>query len=440
MYSRIFLHLTLILLTIFISETNAILFLLLPVSLICLISSIKNSKNEFDSYDMFWLLFSLSFVMAPSVYFKDLFENGSFFGAGVLINYDYGSLIYPQQSLLIFFIILYIVALVNFIIVSPSNEGRINNNYYFNGNVFILLIVLYFSFFLDVYLKGGILNVLSPRHEKIQDDISIFSIFATSLVMVLTWISCIALKGTRKEYFIILLFIVLFPSIVLFNVFNSPRFFLIQAWLPTAFIIFYKIRSFKFFLFSIIFGMIFIMPLLSLTTRYGATSDISLVEISATGFIEFLDQAKVQIHLIEMVKEHGHALGLSIISVIGFFIPRALWPEKPEVIGLVVGNDLYNKGLVGTPNLSGPIFLDFYYDFGILGVVLGSILFALLFNKILKISSSINNVPIFEYIILASLPIIFRGSVGAVIPLVFFSIIYYFVFLKFFCIRMKNEK
>ncbi len=440
MYSRIFLHLTLIFLTVFISETNAILFFLLPISLICLVSSIKNSKDEFDSYDMFWFLFSLSFVLAPSVYFKDLFESGSFFGGGVLVTYDYASLVYQQENLITFFIILYAVAFINFIIISPSNEKKISNNYYFDGNIFVLIIVLYFSFFLDIYLKGGVLNVLSARHEKIQDDISIFSIFATSLVMVVTWITCIALKNIRKECFIVLLFVILFPSIVLFNIFNSPRFFLIQAWLPTAFILFYKIRSFKFFLFSVVLGMVFIMPLLSLTTRYGATSDISLVDISAIGFIEFLDQAKVQMHLIEMVKENGHALGLSIISVVGFFIPRVLWPEKPDVIGLVVGNDLYNKGFVGTPNLSGPIFLDFYYDFGILGVVIGSILSALIFNKILKTSSSINNVPIFEYIILASLPIIFRGSVGAVIPLVFFSVIYYFVFLKFFCAKVKNEK
>ena len=439
MNNRVLLHSLLFLSAIFLSKTISIYFFILPLSIICLIAVSRIKDKYFNSIDMFWLLYQLSFVLVPAVKFEE-FGGDFLYGMGVVINYPYGQIVYSQDKLFILFISLFLVALINLFIFPVNFKNKVERDYKIKLGLGWILILVYLSFLVDVYFKGGILNVLASRYDRDKEAINILSIFSTSLFFVLVWMAALKIKILSIVEKVIFSIILLIPLIIVVNPFNSARFFIIQAWLPMIFIFFPRLRDFNFYAFSLAFGMIVLMPILSLTTRHGVEAELDELDITPTAFLEFFDQPMVFLHLLELMELKGYQLGLSIISVIGFFIPRALWPDKPLVVGLDVGNDLYDRGYVGTSNLSGPIFLDFYYDFGILGVIFGSIILAYFFLKFIKIGNRIYNIPIFEYIVLSAIPILFRGSVGAVIGIVFFSLIFYYLFLRFFCVEINNNR
>lgn len=429
MNQRLILHIGLLIIAFLICQTTSILPFIVPISIICTIGAYRNKNEDFDSIDMFWLLYQLSFVLSPARSFRES-EGDSFFSQGVIIEYWMGKIIqYQFYELALLFIILTIVALINLFILPTSQNEQRSRDTKLRSSLTTLFFAYLFIFAIDIQLRGGFGNVLSARHARDQETLSIFTIFSTSLLLSLFWLIAVKLKSAPRVKKALGLACLLTPMAIIYNPFNAARFALIQAWLPLILIFWPSIRKFSVFSSAIAFGAIILMPILSLTTRYGVTSDISKVEIRLTTFLDFLDQHTVTLHLIDMVERYGFQLGSSTISVLGFFIPRNLWPEKPTVIGLQVGEELYSEQFVGTPNLSGPIFLDYYYDFGIAGVVVGSILTALFFRKLLKSGGLVNGVPLVSYIVLAALPIVFRGSVGAVIGIAFFSLLFHLLIL-----------
>lgn len=432
MILRVTFHVLILLYSILIAQTASIIPFILPVFFISLIGACRNRSESFSVTDMFWLLFQLSFVAAPARTFRES-TGDVFFSNGVIVDYWMGKvMIYNQDQLIVLFIIITIVAFINLLILPSGQQKVCYKDINIRLSLLALFVVVFGAFLVDLALRGGIENVLSARHERNQEALSIFAIFSGALFLSAFWLTAIKLNGLPGYRRTIGLTILIIPVIVLYNPFNAARFGIIQAWLPFFIIIWPSISRVDIFLGLILVGVVVFMPILSLTTRYGIGSDITKVDISLVGFLEFLDQHMVSLHLIDMVDRNGYQFGSSTISVLGFFIPRALWPEKPNVIGLHVGEELYEGGFVGTPNLSGPIFLDFYYDFGFLGVVFGSVLTAIVFRRIIRQGGRVNGVPLVEYIILGALPILFRGSVGAVIGVVFFSLTFHYIFVYFF--------
>jgi hypothetical protein len=76
----------------------------------------------------------------------------------------------------------------------------------------------------------------------------------------------------------------------------------------------------------------------------------------------------------------GEKLG----AIVLFFVPRALWPGKPIVGGLDIGNELFAAGMYGTPNLSFFVGCDLYMDFGFVGVALGGVVAAVALRSAVK--------------------------------------------------------
>jgi hypothetical protein len=63
----------------------------------------------------------------------------------------------------------------------------------------------------------------------------------------------------------------------------------------------------------------------------------------------------------------GHTDGRQLAGALLFFVPRAMWPDKPQDTGVVVGEWL---GTANT-NLSAPLWTELWIDAGLLGVVVG---------------------------------------------------------------------
>lgn len=76
---------------------------------------------------------------------------------------------------------------------------------------------------------------------------------------------------------------------------------------------------------------------------------------------------------IRYVDAHGHAFGRQLAGPLVFFVPREAWSAKPVNTGLLVAE---HSGYDYT-NLSSPIWLEAYVDFGITGSVLIGVLMGL---------------------------------------------------------------
>lgn len=89
-----------------------------------------------------------------------------------------------------------------------------------------------------------------------------------------------------------------------------------------------------------------------------------------------------------------------------------------SVGGLDVGGDLFAAGMYGTPNLSFFFGCDFYMDFGLVGVTAGGIVSALVLRAMIRSGQDgFFGIRVMPFFIGASLPILLRGPVGAVLPL-----------------------
>ncbi len=80
--------------------------------------------------------------------------------------------------------------------------------------------------------------------------------------------------------------------------------------------------------------------------------------------------------VIEIIEKEGYFYGFQLMSALLFFIPRSLWPGKPDASGLVVGNHLKAEYGFNFTNLSNPMVSEGYMNFGLLGVFFMAIVLA----------------------------------------------------------------
>lgn len=117
---------------------------------------------------------------------------------------------------------------------------------------------------------------------------------------------------------------------------------------------------------------------------------------------------------IRYTSKYGYHYGMQLIGVILFFIPRAIWVNKPVATGHLVGDYLMNNFSMWFDNLSSPIIAEGYVDFGIFGVILFGILLALITHKINIASRGTNKLKEYTAVYVAfSLMFVLRGSLMA---------------------------
>lgn len=155
----------------------------------------------------------------------------------------------------------------------------------------------------------------------------------------------------------------------------------------------------KFFLF-LFSSMIIAFPLISSITHL----DANLNELinSPEFFLETLiksgavletfnslhyDAFSNIIATIDYTKVYGLSFGYNLLGAFLFFIPRSIWVSKPITTGKEIGSyliDNFNFGDGKFNNLSNSIISEGYINFGIIGVLLLSILLAFTMIKFLN--------------------------------------------------------
>ncbi|MEZ4918236.1 MAG: hypothetical protein R2792_03935 [Saprospiraceae bacterium] len=94
---------------------------------------------------------------------------------------------------------------------------------------------------------------------------------------------------------------------------------------------------------------------------------------------------------VSYVEDNGTSMGKNILGAILFFVPRSVWPTKPIGTGAyLVQNYTRRKGLfIYNANLSFPLAGEFYFAFGNLGIILGSLFvgfYSSLFDKFFRLN------------------------------------------------------
>jgi hypothetical protein len=400
----------LVLLAGFTAKEATSLVLVAPIALCGLVAAARNGNEEVDAIDVYWLLWTLFFVVRPA---QTLIGNSAtMYAARAPFHYD-------PDIILLTFAALYIFSIIMLVLLPRT--GRAADIVEVAPATGLLLFAALVGFAATVAFSGDLGNLLAPRYDKQADQISPLMAAGQGVLIASAAMMTAAFAGSRRHGFVdgFVMLCCLSLLAVAFNPLNTSRFGLIGAWLPIALILVPAIRKPVVFAAITLFSIVVVMPVLSVTTRFGWDLDqvLNSSERGSLGEIPYIDTFDALLHGVYFAHQFGMQFGAKILSIILCFVPRAWWAEKPGVSGLDIGNQLFVQGLVGTPNLSMPIVGDFYMDFGLLGVVVGAMAVALGFRALLRAQPSVAGYPIYGYLLIAALSIVVRGAVGAVILL-----------------------
>lgn len=388
--------------------------LTLPLFWIVSYNLIKIKSEYLTKWDVLWFTIFLFFVIAPCQTMHD----GTIIGEDAVTRYTYSDREYiTAMSIVVAFTLAFTIG--SRISFRQSGPPCVNGRP--GLGVHSLTVITGLSFVAFVALAGGIANVLAPRLEKDTAAMNVTWLLAVAVQMVAATMIAASCRGKGKLDFSRVPYLGLAVGLLMIsqNPFNSPRFFLLAAWAPLGLALAKgKLRAGAFYWLSLA-GLVVLMPVLNVTTRFGmGASAADAVSPDALLQFPFVGGFDTLVHCVHYMATSTHMDGAKVVAILTFFVPRNLWPAKPIVGGLDIGNDLYRAKMAGTPNLAFFVGGDLYMDFGFLGVFAGGLLCGYLFCRANpgRLSWYCGQ-DVFEYILLANLPILVRGPVGAVIQL-----------------------
>lgn len=186
-------------------------------------------------------------------------------------------------------------------------------------------------------------------------------------------------------------------------------------------------------------GVLLILTLFIYPLANAFRSDSSKVRTGTSAFTgPDFDGFQQVVNTIEFVSDHGHTWGNQILSGLAFFVPRSLWESKAEPASYSIAAE---AGYTWT-NLSLPIHIEFYLEFGWAGVAIGMFLFGLVAGHMdiawLKAPNSRLGI-IAPYFALATLGIV-RGPIGAQIPVWGATFLIIFVCLRVHAPNIRQRR
>lgn len=85
-----------------------------------------------------------------------------------------------------------------------------------------------------------------------------------------------------------------------------------------------------------------------------------------------------------LARDEGLSYGENIINIGGRFIPRDIWPTKPDIVAIEIRKHVYGDRLSGAPPT---VFGEFYYAFSWLGLLIGG----LVLGSLIKLVDALRN-------------------------------------------------
>lgn len=154
---------------------------------------------------------------------------------------------------------------------------------------------------------------------------------------------------------------------------NSPtgmaRFAVAAFYIPLVFLYSKSVRRPYNFAILMIFGIVVVFPLLDIFRYIGEGGRIGFgidLMMFASGHFDSYQM------FMRVVAEDFITDGRQLLGALLFFVPRSIWPSKPIGSGYVIAYE-YNYGL---DNLSMNFFGEGYINFGLIGVIIFTLIIA----------------------------------------------------------------
>lgn len=392
--------------------------LVVPIACLCVFQLSRINSEEFTADDMLWFCFLLYFGVVPA----QAITNGFFplFGPTAGIQYSLGELVQAMLIVLAFALPFALTGLPGLVSINYRRGSLEASDSISPLALLFISAAIPIAFLAFVSFSGGLANVLQPRVERDTESVQFVAYIFLALGCVCTLNLVAQWRSGRWPALVIapICIAALLMQAVLVNIFNSSRFFLIGSWLPILLIALKGRLRFTHVYILLMAGIFFVMPFLSISTRYGSGGADGSVSINAVEESVFLirdvDIFETLTHTVGYVSHWGYWWGENLLAILLFFVPRSIWPDKPIVGGLLVGDELYQLQTATTPNLSFFIAGDAYLDFGFIGVVLVGLISGAVFHRMIR--GKREEMGDYQSLILIGvIPILMRGPVGAVI-------------------------
>ncbi|MBK0291292.1 oligosaccharide repeat unit polymerase [Bacillus sp. S34] len=408
-----------------------ILYSALRLSMIALSGKIKLIEMSFYIFVyIFFGIVPLVQVTENMYYWPGIYNNSQQLLAGLIIMsgiiaYDIGGLIGSKET-------------------NQTKQEVINIDYM---KVFWLSISSICICIVSIMLLGGFSTLFSTREQLTQavegPTATIFISLMRIPIFIALTISLIYLKNSNNKHVLLKGNIPIYFSIgilIVFNLLVSNPLSTARFWFGTiAFTYLYffvkkNTISMSKLIIIVITSIMIIFPYADFF-RYGSGQNIELKNVFVSGDFDAFQQL---MNTQNYVKENGLKYGTQTLGTALFFVPRSIWPEKPQGTGEIVAE---SAGYTYT-NLSAPIFAEFYIDFGIIG---GAILFCIygyisakLQHKYLKTlkNKSINFFGLFVPILAAYQFFLLRGQFLSTAP----ALLLIILFIKISLILIKRDE
>ena len=130
-----------------------------------------------------------------------------------------------------------------------------------------------------------------------------------------------------------------------------------------------RASTFRLSLFAGVFAAIVAFPISDYFRRAaGSRQPFEIGSVLQTITQKDYDQTTMIANGIWWVSTRGsHTFGGQLLGAVLFFLPRSTWPGKPIDTGIEIGRALHSANT----NLSSPLWIEFWVDFGTAGVVIG---------------------------------------------------------------------
>ncbi|MET0222463.1 MAG: hypothetical protein ABW213_17575 [Tardiphaga sp.] len=388
-----------------------VVLLTLPMFLVVLAGLFRIRSRQFQIGDVFWFCIFLYFVISP----LQRIHGDQIGGATAITAYAYQ----PEE-----FATAMLVALLfclPFLFVSMEAVAAKPSDIQPHVPLPALVLTNIAAFALFVVSEGGVERLLSSRLEQDPAQAFVGSMFFLGLQSITAVMVALRFRTSARLSALMPLLFVIGLLAVSRNPFNAPRFVLLAVWGPVILGLAGGKLSAASFYAACLLALTIVFPVLNITTRSGVDGLADVADISVVGNffdIPSIDVFDTAVHAVRFMSWNDQVWGAKSVAILLFFVPRAVWPGKPVVGGLDIGNELFAAGMYGTPNLSFFVGYDLYMDFGLVGVALGGVVAAMVLRWAVKAEwGMFGGLRLSHFVIASSLPILLRGPVGAVLPL-----------------------
>lgn len=190
-------------------------------------------------------------------------------------------------------------------------------------------------------------------------------------------------KNNKKTFDILQLIILIISTILINFPTGNPRFQVAVVYLALLISIKQKFKNKYLFQYIFFIGLFLVFPLINIF-RNNTFNDLKALNISLSNPLDdFLtgnfDAYSMLTRSIIYVEDFGSTFGRQLLGSILFFVPRNIWPTKPIGSGAFLGEEYFGWNFT---NVSMPYIGEGYINFGVIGVVLFSILLSFSTSKL----------------------------------------------------------